>query len=151
MKAINGWFSTSFVIRVSGDAPVAAEAARALHDADPEVPVGKFAEMQSFVDETVAAPRFFAWMSGGFAGFALLLTAVGLFGLLSYQVGMRTREIGVRMAVGAGRGQILLMVRAAGDRADHDRLGLSGWPGAWCCDASLWVCLQTRFAVITEI
>jgi predicted permease len=114
MKAINGWFPTSFLIRVGGDAPVAAEAARALHDADSEVPVGKFVPMQSFVDETVAAPRFFAWMASGFAAFGLLLTAVGLFGLLSYQVGMRTREIGVRMAVGAGRGQILLLVLQRG-------------------------------------
>jgi ABC-type antimicrobial peptide transport system permease subunit len=102
------------VIRVAGDASVAAEAARALHEADPEVPVGKFATMQSFVDETVATPRFLAWMAGGFAAFALLLTGVGLFGLLSYQVGMRTREIGVRMAVGAARGQILLLVLQRG-------------------------------------
>jgi predicted permease len=114
MKAINGWFPTSFVIRVAGDVPVAADAARALHDADPEVPIGKFVQMQSFVDKEVAAPRFFAWMSGGFSVFALLLTMVGLFGLLSYQVGMRTREIGVRMAVGAARGQILLLVLRRG-------------------------------------
>lgn len=114
MKAINGWFPTSFVIRVAGDMPIAADTARALHDADPEVPVGKFTEMQSFVDKEVAAPRFFSWMAGGFAGFALLLTMVGLFGLLSYQVTQRTREIGVRMAVGAGRGLILLLVLRRG-------------------------------------
>ncbi|GGG88467.1 ABC transporter permease [Edaphobacter dinghuensis] len=114
MKAINGWFPTSFVIRVAGDMPIATDVAHALHDADPEVPVGKFAKMQSFVDKEVAAPRFFSWMAGGFAGFALLLTMVGLFGLLSYQVGMRTREIGVRMAVGAGRGLILLLVLRRG-------------------------------------
>lgn len=114
MKAINGWFPTSFVIRISGNIPIASDVALALHDADPEVPVGKFAEMQSFVDKEVAAPRFFSWMAGGFAGFALLLTMVGLFGLLSYQVSMRTREIGVRMAVGAGRGLILLLVLRRG-------------------------------------
>lgn len=114
MKAINGWFPTSFVVRVAGDMPIATEAARALHDADPEVPVGKFALMQSFVDKEVAAPRFFSWIAGGFSGFALLLTMIGLFGLLSYQVGMRTREIGVRMAVGAGRGLILLLVLRRG-------------------------------------
>src|SRR5207253_342874 len=78
MKAINGWFPTSFAIRVGGDAPLAAEAARALYDADSEVPVGKFVPKQSFVDETVAAPRFFAWMASGFAAFGLLLTTVGL-------------------------------------------------------------------------
>lgn len=114
MNMINGWFPTSFVIRVAGDVPIAQDAARALHDADPEVPVGKFAGMQSFVDREVAAPRFFAWLSGGFSGFALLLTMIGLFGLLIYQVGMRTREIGVRMAVGAGRGEILLLVLRRG-------------------------------------
>jgi predicted permease len=114
MKAINGWFPTSFVIRVAGDMPIATEAARALHDADPEVPVGKFTEMQNFVDKEVAASRFFSWIAGGFSGFALLLTMIGLFGLLSYQVGMRTREIGVRMAVGADRGLILLLVLRRG-------------------------------------
>lgn len=114
MKAINGWFPTSFVIRAAGDMPIASDVARALHDADPEVPVGNFARMQSFMDKEVAAPRFFSWMAGGFAGFALLLTMVGLFGLLSYQVGMRTREIGVRMAVGAARGKILLLVLRRG-------------------------------------
>jgi hypothetical protein len=114
MKAINGWFPISFVVRIAGDVPIATDAARALHDADPEVPVGKFAAMQSFVDKEVAAPRFFSWIAGGFSGFALLLTMVGLFGLLSYQVGMRTREIGVRMAVGAGRGLILLLVLRRG-------------------------------------
>jgi predicted permease len=114
MNKINGWFPTSFVIRVADDVPVAASVASALHDADPEVPVGKFAEMQDFVDKEVAAPRFFSWIAGGFSSFALLLTMIGLFGLLSYQVGMRTREIGVRMAVGADRGLILVLVLRRG-------------------------------------
>jgi predicted permease len=114
MKTINGWFPTSFVIRTAGDAPIATAVERALHDADPEVPVGKFRELQSFVDDSIAAPRFFSWMAGAFAIFALLFTGVGLFGLLSYQVAARTREIGVRMAVGATREQILLLVLRRG-------------------------------------
>lgn len=114
MQAINGWFPTSFVIRVAGDAPISVEVERALHDADPEVPVGKFREMQRFVDDTVAAPRFFSWMAGAFALFALLFTGVGLFGLLSYQVAARTKEIGVRMALGATRERILLLVMGHG-------------------------------------
>jgi ABC-type antimicrobial peptide transport system permease subunit len=70
--------------------------------------------MQSFIDKDVAAPRFFSCLAGGFALFALLLTMVGLFGLLSYQVTSRTRELGVRMALGAQRHQILTLVLNSG-------------------------------------
>ncbi len=115
MKTINGWFSTSFLLRTierngSPDPDLAHAASAAIAAVDPEVPAAKFAPMQSFVDKNVAAPRFFSWIAGGFAVFALLLTVVGLFGLLSYQVTSRTRELGVRMALGAQRYQILTLV-----------------------------------------
>ena len=115
MKAINGWFATTFVLRTansgdSRDPDVVTAASAAVTKVDPDVPVSKFSTMQSFVDSSVAAPRFFSWIAGGFAGFALLLTIIGLFGLLSYQVASRTRELGVRMALGAQRYQILSMV-----------------------------------------
>jgi predicted permease len=114
MQTINGWFPTSFVIRVSGDAPIAIEVEKALHDANPEVPIAKFRGMQSFVDDSVAAPRFFSWIASSFALFSLIFTAVGLFGLLSYQVAARTKEIGIRMAIGATREQILMFVMRRG-------------------------------------
>jgi ABC-type antimicrobial peptide transport system permease subunit len=63
--------------------------------------------MQDVIDSTIQAPRFFSLISTGFSGFALVLTVIGLFGLLSYQVTQRTREIGVRMALGADRLSIL--------------------------------------------
>ena len=115
MKTINGWFATTFVLQTansgdSRDPDVAAAASAVVTKVDPEVPVSTFTTMQSFVDSSVAAPRFFSWIAGGFAGFALLLTIIGLFGLLSYQVASRTRELGVRMALGAQRHQILSMV-----------------------------------------
>ena len=128
MRAINGWFPTTFVLRSAEhpqhragwgsagmvDSGLAAAAAAAIASIDPEVPPSKFAPMQSFIDRTVAAPRFFSWLSGAFAAFALLLTVIGLFGLLSFQVAARTREIGVRMALGACRAHILRLVLGKG-------------------------------------
>jgi predicted permease len=113
-KIMNGWFPTTFVVRLSGDGDVAAAVQRAVASADPEIPVAKIATMQTVIDSSVAAPRFFSYLAGGFAGFALLLTMIGLFGLMSYQVTQRTREIGVRLAVGADRGQILLLILRRG-------------------------------------
>lgn len=113
--AINGWFPTSFMLRIlpaaTADEPRIAKAAAAtIASVDANLAVSKYASMQSFVDESVAAPRFFSWLAGVFAGFALLLTMIGLFGLMSYQVASRTREIGVRIALGASRARILRMV-----------------------------------------
>lgn len=119
VKTINGWFPTTFLLRTAtpGNTPdpnLARLASAAVTAVDPEVPASKFAPMQSFIDHTVAAPRFFSWLAGAFALFALLLTVIGLFGLLSYQVAARTREIGVRMALGAQRGQILTLILRSG-------------------------------------
>ena len=116
MKAINGWFPTTFVLRTAErpeeqpDLNIAAAASATVAAVDPEVPASKFASMQSFMDTNVATPRFFSWLAGSFAVFALLLTLIGLFGLVSYQVASRTREFGVRMALGAQRAQILNLV-----------------------------------------
>ena len=113
-KMLNGWFPTTFAIRMAGDVDVAGMVQSAVSEADPEIPVAKLTTMQEIVDNTVAAPKFLSWMAAGFAGFALLLTVIGLFGLLSYQVTQRTREIGVRMAVGARRGEILGLILGRG-------------------------------------
>jgi predicted permease len=109
-KIMNGWISTTFAMRMSGDVDVAKAIHAAVADADPDMPVAKIASMQTVIDKSVAAPRFFSYLAVGFAGFALLLTMIGLFGLMSYQVTQRTREIGVRLAVGADRSQILSLI-----------------------------------------
>jgi len=113
-SAINGWFPTSFVVRTAAQVPLAEIVRRAIAEADPEIPVAKLTTMQSVIDNTIQQPRFFSMLSVGFSAFALLLTVIGLFGLLSYQVTNRTREIGVRMALGANRFDILRIFLARG-------------------------------------
>ncbi|MFZ0745482.1 MAG: ABC transporter permease [Terracidiphilus sp.] len=104
---INGWFPTSFAIRTAAHVNLAEAVQQAVERADPEIPVARLTTMQAVINSTIQEPRFFSLLAGGFSGFALVLTVIGLFGLLSYQVTQRTREIGVRMALGADRAAIL--------------------------------------------
>jgi predicted permease len=113
-KVINGWFPTTFTVKLGADKDAAKMMEQAVASADPMIPVARIKTMQAVIDSTIKAPRFFSWMAGSFAGFALLLTAIGLFGLLSYQVSQRLREIGVRLAVGASREQVLRLFLGRG-------------------------------------
>jgi predicted permease len=81
---------------------------------DPGLPVYSVASMNELLDRSLASRRFSADLVGGFAGMALLLASIGIYGLLASMVGQRTREIGLRIATGATRSDIVRMVVSKG-------------------------------------
>jgi putative ABC transport system permease protein len=104
-------FSMSIVLRAAGDPHAEASALRsAVHDLNSNQPVVRIRTMQENIATSVSDPRFRTLLLGIFAASALLLSIIGLYGLMSYSVAQRTHEIGIRMALGAQQGDVLRMV-----------------------------------------
>jgi ABC-type antimicrobial peptide transport system permease subunit len=96
------------VLRFDGEpATIIPALHNALHEVDPTVPFKSATTMTEVVSETLVFERMESWLFGIFAGLALALALIGLYGLVSHEVEQSSRDIGVRMALGASRQRIL--------------------------------------------
>jgi putative ABC transport system permease protein len=111
------WLTTTLIVHSTGDPQALVSGVRAkIAEIDPYLPVTSTASMESIVATSVAQPRVLSQFVGIFAGFALLLAAIGIYGVMAYSVAARTQEMGIRMSLGAEPRDIVKLVMGQGMR-----------------------------------
>ena len=162
----------AFVVRTQGDpAALAPEVRRVVRSVDPRIPVHDLRSLSAYVDRAVAPRAFALRVLLAFSALALLCAAVGLYGILAFDVRRRTRDLGLRMAVGAARLDILSHVLGVGLRLGALGLLLGGigaavatrWldglvvgvsltdPGTWAMGAALVTAMVLAASVVPAV
>jgi macrolide transport system ATP-binding/permease protein len=109
------WFQPDWVVRTAGPVEgLTAEMQRALAKADPSLPASGFYGMKDLLARTLATQRIEVALLGAMAALALVLSAVGIFALVANMVAQKTREIGIRMALGSSIGQVMVEIGRSG-------------------------------------
>ena len=107
---MDGLRNMFLIVRTDGDPKALIPSLRGvIHDIDPGVPF-RSQTMDEAIDERLTFERMESWLFGIFAAFAVLLACIGLYGLISHEVQLRTREIGIRMALGSARSSVMMQV-----------------------------------------